>query len=104
LITAAPSSSRRNARTRSTERVTSVRGRISAGNPARYIFDPERTRPSGSLNTITPPCLSRRPNSIAGLKPPPSAAPTWGLLRRNTTSKSSRRAVSLAAPVASALA
>src|SRR3954447_25866343 len=78
----------------------SVFGRISAGKPARYIFEPARARPSGSLTTITPDCLSRRPNSMAGLKRSPSVSPTWGLLRRKTTSKSLSRASARDAPSA----
>ena len=90
---AGPSSSRRKARTRSTERVISVFGRSSTGKPARYIFEPARDSPSGSLTTSTPSGLSRRPKSSAGLNASPSAAPALGLLRRKMTSKSTSRAV-----------
>src|SRR5437763_1214066 len=93
-MTAGPSSSRRNARTRSTERVISVFGRSSTGKPARYIFEPARDNPSGSLTTSTPSALSRRPKSSAGLKASTSTAPALGLLRRKITSKSTRRAAS----------
>ena len=58
---AGPSSSRRNARTRSTERVISVFGRSSTGKPARYIFEPARDSPSGSLTTSTPELLEPPP-------------------------------------------
>jgi hypothetical protein len=94
---AGPSSSRRNERTRSSERVINVFGRSSTGKPAKYILDPARVRPSGSFSTITPARFSRRPKSMAGLIPSRTLAsrvPAWGLLRRKTTSNSSRRAVS----------
>ena len=97
---AGPSSSRRNARTRSTERVISVFGRSSTGKPARYIFEPARDNPSGSLTTSTPSALSRRPKSSAGLKASTSTAPALGLLRRKITSKSTRRAASRGASAA----
>ena len=58
---AGPSSSRRKARTRSTERVISVLGRSSTGKPARYIFEPARDSPSGSLTTSTPELLEPPP-------------------------------------------
>ena len=47
---AGPSSSRRNARTRSIDRVTSVFGRSSTGKPARYILEPARAEAVGIVH------------------------------------------------------
>src|SRR5207248_1422106 len=67
----------RNRLTASSERVMSVRGRISAGNADRYMRPPARWMPSGSLTTKVPPRRSRQPNSTAGfiLGTPAGATP-----------------------------
>jgi len=79
----------------------SVFGRSAAGKPAKYIFEPARASPSGSLTTKAPAALTLRPKSSPGLNASTSALarPTLGLLRKNTTSHSAKKAASREARV-----